>query len=233
MADKNEKQKSAEEKTRGEKQKLANLKRHEKTEKASARLSTGTIEKLTEAPRVKTRYFDVVLPEMLKARGKGNRHQIPRLAKIVVNMGISEARDNIQALDSAREDLAAITGQRPEIRRAKKSISNFKLRQGMPIGVRVTLRGIRMYEFYDRFIMTAVPRIRDFRGLPPKGFDGGGNYNLGLKEHHVFSEVDLEKSPKALGMNITFVTTSKNDKDALDFLTRLGMPFKKDAASKE
>lgn len=232
MADKNEKQKSAEEKARGEKQKLANKKRQEKSEKASARLAIGTIEKLTEAPRIKTRYFDIVRPEILKERGKGNKHQVPQLTKIVVNMGISEARDNIQALDSAREDLAAITGQRPEIRRAKKSISNFKLRQGMPIGVRVTLRGIRMYEFYDRFIMTAVPRIRDFRGLSPKGFDGGGNYNLGLKEHHIFSEVNLEKSPKALGMNVTFVTTAKNDKDALDLLARLGMPFKKDAASK-
>ncbi|MFH1723421.1 MAG: 50S ribosomal protein L5 [Elusimicrobiota bacterium] len=186
---------------------------------------------MTEAPRLKRRYFEQVGPEIMKDAGLGNLFEVPRLMKIVVNMGVSEAKENIQALDSARDDLGQIVGQLPQVRRAKKSISNFKLREGMPIGLRVTLRGDRMYEFLDRLVSTAVPRIRDFRGLEPKGFDGMGNYNLGLREHHIFSEIDLEKSPKARGMNITFVTTAVTDKDALEFLGRMGMPFKKRAAS--
>ncbi|MFH2203635.1 MAG: 50S ribosomal protein L5 [Elusimicrobiota bacterium] len=183
-------------------------------------------------PRLRTFYFKQVVPAVLQETDNKNKLAVPRLTKIVVNMGVSEAKDNVQALDIAREDLAAITGQRPEVRRATKSISNFKLREGMPIGVRVTLRGDRMYEFLDRLVTTAVPRIRDFRGLPPKGFDGRGNYNLGLREHHIFSEVDLERSPKALGMNITFVTTAGTDEDGLDLLGRMGLPFKGDGQKK-
>lgn len=188
---------------------------------------TGTYEKSAEMPRLKTFYVEQVVPGFMKDKGKTNPHAVPRLEKIVVNMGVSEAKENIQALDSAREELALITGQLPQVRRSKKSISNFKLREGMPIGVRVTLRGDRMWEFMDRLVSTAVPRIRDFRGLEPRGFDGRGNFNLGLKEHHIFAELNLEKSTKALGMNITFVTSAGNDQDGFELLDRLGMPFKK------
>jgi len=228
MADKKDKEKPAVEKDRGEKHKKANMAKGGKS--SVSRLQTGTIEKLKEFPRLKTFYLKEIVPAIIKEGRKSNVSEVPRLKKIVVNMGVSEAKDNIQALDNAREDLSAITGQRAETRRAKKSISNFKLREGMPIGVRVTLRGDRMYEFFDRLVMTAVPRLRDFRGLPVKGFDGNGNYNLGLHEHHIFAEVDLERSPKALGMNITFVTTASNDDDGRDLLGRFGMPFKKPAA---
>ncbi|MBI3298022.1 MAG: 50S ribosomal protein L5 [Elusimicrobia bacterium] len=188
---------------------------------------TGTYEKTPTAPRFKTLYIEVIVPAFRKDLGKDNIHSVPRFEKIVVNMGVSEAKENIQALDQARDELAMITGQLPQVRRAKKSISNFKLREGMPIGLRVTLRGDRMWEFLDRLISTAVPRIRDFRGLEPKGFDGRGNYNLGVKEHHIFPEVNLEKSPKARGLNITFVTSADNDQDGFELLDRMGMPFKK------
>ncbi len=182
--------------------------------------------------RLLEKYRQEILPALQSRFNYSSPMAVPRLEKIVVNMGVGEARENIKLLDTATEELSMITGQRAVMTRAKKSIANFKIRQKMPIGCMVTLRGNRMYEFYDRFITTAVPRIRDFRGLSPKGFDGTGNYNLGLKEHHIFSEVNLEKSPKALGMNVTFVTTANDDKDGLDLLERLGMPFKKDAAKK-
>jgi len=188
---------------------------------------TGVIEKISEPPRLKTFYKDQVIPEMKKDLKRENVFEVPKLEKVVVSMGVNEAKENIQALDSAREELGRICGQMPQIRRAKNSISNFKLREGMPIGLRVTLRGDRMYEFVDRFISTAVPRIRDFRGIEIKGFDGNGNFNLGLKEHHIFPEIDLEKSPKARGMNITFVTTANDDEDGKALLDRLGVPFKK------
>ena len=142
-------------------------------------------------------------------------------------MGINEAKENIQALDKAKDDLALIVGQLPQTRRAKISISNFKLREGMPIGLKVTLRGVRRYDFFDKFVSISVPRIRDFQGINPKGFDGNGNLNMGLKEHHIFPEIDLEKSPKAQGMNITFVTTAKDNKTAQALLAYLGMPFEK------
>jgi large subunit ribosomal protein L5 len=154
------------------------------------------------------------------------------MVKVVINIGVSEAKENIQALDLAKEDLMLISGQAPQVRRAKKSISNFKLREGMPIGVRVTLRGTRMYEFFDRFVSLSVPRIRDFQGFDPRFFDGRGNLNIGLKEHHIFPEVNMEKSPKARGMNITFVTTAGDDKKGRDLLEYLGMPFKKPEAKK-
>lgn len=198
-----------------------------KPEEKRAAMATGLVEKSPLVPRLKTHYFERVVPEVMAARNLSNPLQVPRFQKIVVNIGVSEARDNIQALDSAREDLALITGQLPETRRAKKSISNFKLREGMPIGLRVTLRGDRMYEFFDRLMSTAVPRIRDFRGLEPRGFDGRGNFNLGLKEHLIFSELAVEKATKAWGMNITFVTSAATDEEGLDLLQRMGVPFKK------
>ena len=155
----------------------------------------------------------------------------PKLTKIVINVGVSEAKDNIQAIDQAKEDISLITGQAPQIRKAKKSISNFKLREGLPIGVRVTLRGIKMYEFLDRFISLACPRIRDFQGFSDGLFDGRGNLNLGLKEQHIFPEIDMERSPKARGMNITFVTTAKTDEEGKALLEMLGFPFKKNKAN--
>lgn len=181
------------------------------------------------APRLKKLYAERVVPALMESQGFKNPFQAPRLSKIVVNIGVSEARDNIQMLDAAREELALITGQWPQVRRAKKSISNFKLRQGMPIGVRVTLRGDRMYEFLDRLISTSIPRIRDFRGLEPRGFDGQGNYNLGLREQMIFPEVNVEKSPKQRGMNITIVTTAGQDELGLELLKTMGLPFKQAA----
>lgn len=178
-------------------------------------------------PRLKKVYREQVVPSLLESLKLENPMQAPRLVKIVINVGVSDAKDNIQNLDVARDELALISGQVPQVRRAKKSISNFKLRQGMPIGLRVTLRNDRMYEFYDRLVSVAIPRIRDFRGLEPNGFDGHGNYNLGLREQHIFSEISMEKSPRARGMNITFVTSAGNDDAGLELLMKLGMPFKK------
>lgn len=176
--------------------------------------------------RIKELYFTKVLPQLMKELNLKSPMQAPKLTKIVINIGVTEAKENIQALDIAKEDLTLITGQCPQVRRAKKSISNFKLREGMPIGVRVTLRGTRMYEFMDRFITLAVPRIRDFQGFDPK-FDGRGNLNLGLKEHHIFPEINMERSPKAHGMNITFVTTAGDNEKGKMLLEELGLPFKK------
>ena len=177
-------------------------------------------------PRLKKKYKEEIVPALMERHGLKNPFQVPSLSKMVVNIGVSDARDNIQNLDQAREELAMITGQWPQVRRASKSISNFKLREGMPIGVRVTLRGDRMYEFLDRLISTAIPRIRDFRGLEPRGFDGHGNYNLGLREQLIFPEVNVEKAVKQRGMNITIVTTSAQDELGMDLLRFFGMPFK-------
>jgi large subunit ribosomal protein L5 len=179
-----------------------------------------------ETPRLKKSYKETIVPALMEKYELKNPFQVPSLEKIVVNIGVSDARDNIQNLDVAREELAMITGQWPQVRKASKSISNFKLREGMPIGVRVTLRGDRMWEFMDRLISTAIPRIRDFRGLEPRGFDGHGNYNLGLKEQLIFPEVNVEKSPKQRGMNITVVTSAANDEIGMDLLRHMGMPFK-------
>jgi len=177
-------------------------------------------------PRLLSQYREAVIPALMEKHGLKNPHQVPRLEKIVLNIGVSEARDNVQMLDNAREELAMITGQLPQVRRAMKSISNFKLREGMPIGVRVTLRGHRMWEFLDRLITVAIPRIRDFRGLEPKGFDGSGNFNLGLKEQLIFPEINAERVTKQRGMNISFVMSQGSDQLSLDFLKELGMPFK-------
>jgi large subunit ribosomal protein L5 len=178
-------------------------------------------------PRLKECYTKKIVPEMMKKFGYKNIHQVPRLAKVVVNVGLSEAKDNIKVIDIATAELAVIVGQKPKLCRAKKSISNFKLRQGMPIGLKVTIRSDRMFEFLDRLINVAIPRIRDFRGVEPHAFDGSGNFNLGLSEQYIFPEVSMEKSDKARGMNITIVTTAVNDEQARELLTLMGMPFKK------
>ena len=182
-------------------------------------------------PRLKALYAEAVVPALMERHGLKNPHQVPRLKKVVVNIGVSEARDNAQMIDHAKEELALITGQAPQVRRATKSISNFKLREGMPIGVRVTLRGDRMWEFVDRLITVAIPRIRDFRGIEPKGFDGSGNFNLGLKEQLIFPEIDSERVAKQRGMNISFVIDGGKDAASLDLLKELGMPFKQAATA--
>ncbi len=177
--------------------------------------------------RLKEAYRKVIIPELMKKLNLKNIHQVPKLEKIVINMGVSDARENPKAMDIAEAELAALTGQKPLLRRAKKSISAFKLREGMAIGLKVTLRGNRMYEFFDRLVSISIPKIRDFRGLEPSKFDGSGNYNLGLTEQYIFPEIVLDKSDKARGMNITIVTTAKNDEHAKEFLSMMGMPFRK------
>jgi len=178
-------------------------------------------------PRLKTAYKKQILPALLKDLGLKSPMAAPKLEKVVINIGVTEAKENIQSLELAKSDLMSIAGQAPQIRRAKKSISNFKLREGMPIGVRVTLRGAKMYEFVDRFVSIVCPRIRDFQGFDPKCFDGRGNLNLGLKEHHIFPEINMEKSPKARGMNISFVTTAGSNEKGRKLLELMGVPFKK------
>jgi large subunit ribosomal protein L5 len=176
-------------------------------------------------PRLRTRYQEEVSPRLQKEFGVPNRMSVPRLEKIVVNMGVGEAIQNIKILEDAVEELAMIAGQRPSIRRAKKSIASFKLREGMPIGCSVTLRGDRMWDFLDRLVTVALPRVRDFRGLSAKSFDGRGSYTLGIRDHLIFQEIDFNKVDKPKGMNVTFVTTAENDEQALHLLRELGMPF--------
>ncbi|GHT53954.1 50S ribosomal protein L5 [Endomicrobiia bacterium] len=177
--------------------------------------------------RLKDFYQKSVISELKRQFNFKNVHQIPKLTKIVINIGLSEAKENIKVLDVAIAELATITGQKPLVCRAKRSVSNFKIRQGMPIGIKVTLRSAMMYEFLDRFINVAVPRIRDFRGIDPSGFDGQGNFNLGITEQYIFPEINIEKSDKARGMNITIVTTAKENEHAKALIGALGMPFKK------
>jgi large subunit ribosomal protein L5 len=177
--------------------------------------------------RLKEFYYKEVLPKLQKEFNYKNIMEVPRLKKIVMNIGVGEAITNPKFLDAAVEDLRIISGQQPIVTRAKKSISNFKLRAGMPIGCAVTLRRERMYEFFDRLINIAIPRIRDFRGLPPKGFDGRGNYTLGLREQLIFPEIDYDKIDKVRGLSVTFVTTSDDDEGALALLREMGMPFRK------
>ncbi len=179
------------------------------------------------APRLKERYRSEVVPALMERFGYGNVHQAPRLEKIVVNMGVGGATQDAKLLDAAVADLAIITGQKPAITRAKKSIASFKLRQGMPIGCKVTLRGDRMWEFYDRLLSTALPRIRDFRGVSAKSFDGRGNYSLGVTEQLIFPEVDYDKVDKIRGMDVTLVTSAKTDEECRVLLEQFGFPFKK------
>ena len=178
------------------------------------------------APRLKERYQKEVAPALAKEFNIQNPMAIPRLEKIVINMGMGEAVSNAKLLDTATDELAAISGQKPVVTKAKKSIAAFKLRQGMSIGVMVTLRGDRMYEFLDRFVSIALPRVRDFRGVSPKAFDGRGNYTLGIRDQLIFPEIDFNKVDKARGMNISIVTTARNDEQARALLRGLGMPFR-------
>ncbi len=183
----------------------------------------------TVPPRMRERFRTVVVPAMMKERGYGNPFQVPRISKVVINMGVGEGKENPKVLDFATADLQAISGQRPVITRAKKSIANFKLRENVPIGCKVTLRGPRMYEFLDRLVNVALPRVRDFKGVPPKGFDGRGNYNMGLKEQIIFPEIVYDKVDKVRGMDITMVTTAETDEEAKALLTHLGVPFRAEA----
>jgi large subunit ribosomal protein L5 len=178
-------------------------------------------------PRLKELYLTNVVAMLMKKFKYKNIHQVPKIEKVVVNMSVNEAKENIKALDIATEELAMITGQKPKICRAKKAISNFKIKKGMPIGLKVTLRGDRMYEFLDRLIYIALPKIRDFHGIPKDGFDGRGNYNLGINEQYIFPEVNIEKSDRTRGMNITIVTSAKTDEEARELMALLGFPFRK------
>src|SRR5213076_3409180 len=187
-------------------------------------MTTATGEKIV--PRLKTRYRDEVAAELRKQFGYGNPMQIPGLAKIVVNMGVGDAARDAKLIDGAIRDLATITGQKPQVRRATKSIAQFKLREGMPIGAKVTLRNDRMWEFLDRLLTIALPRIRDFRGLSAKQFDGNGNYTFGLNEQSMFHEIDIDRIDRPRGMDITVVTTATTDDEGRALLKLLGFPFK-------
>jgi large subunit ribosomal protein L5 len=180
----------------------------------------------TAVPRIKDSYVKEIVPRLMKEREYPNVMAVPRLVKVVVNMGVGEATQNVKLLDSAVDELGQITGQKPTIRRAKKSVASFRLREGMPIAASVTLRGHRMYEFVDRLFNVALPRVRDFRGVPTNSFDGRGNYTLGLKDQIIFPEVDYSKVENLRGMNVTFVTTARTDEEAKDLLASLGMPFR-------
>ncbi len=177
--------------------------------------------------RVKKLYKEKVVPELRKKFNYKNVHQVPSLEKIVLNIGLGEATQNIKIIDSPIELLKAITGQKPVVARAKKSISNFKLKKGDPIGVLVTLRKNKMYEFFDRLVNVALPRVRDFRGVPGKGFDGRGNFTLGIKEQLIFPELHYDMVEKVIGMNITFVTNAKTNEEGKGLLSFMGMPFRR------
>jgi large subunit ribosomal protein L5 len=183
--------------------------------------STGEI-----PPRLRVRYQTAIVPALMQERGYRNPHQAPRLEKIVINMGLGEAKENAKALDFATADMVAITGQRAVVTKAKKSIAAFKVRTGMPVGAKTTLRGARMYEFLDRLVSVALPRVRDFRGVSPKSFDGRGNYALGLKEQIIFPEIVYDKIDKVRGMDIIICTTAATDEEAKALLTHLGVPFR-------
>jgi len=175
--------------------------------------------------RLKEKYHQEIIPLMQKRFQYKNIMQVPRLEKIVINMGLGEAIQNVKVIEAAQKDLAAITGQKPVVTKARKAIANFKLRQGVPIGCKVTLRKERMYEFFDRLVNLALPRIRDFKGVSPKAFDGRGNYALGIREQIIFPEIDYDKIDKIRGMNIVITTTAKTDEEARALLEYMGMPF--------
>lgn len=176
--------------------------------------------------RLKEHYKKEVIPALIKEFKYKSRMEVPKLEKIVVNMGLGEAIQNIKILDNAVSELSLIVGQKPVVTKAKKSIATYKLRKGMSIGCMVTLRGSRMYEFFDRFVNVAIPRIRDFRGIPPKSFDGRGNFAVGIKEQFIFPEVEYDKIDKVRGMNIAIVTSAKTDDEGRQFLRLMGMPFR-------
>ncbi len=178
--------------------------------------------------RLEEKYRNEVVPALMKSLNLDNIMQVPRITKIVVNIGLGEALDNPKALDYAVQDLMTITGQKPVITKARKSIAAFKLREGRPIGVKVTLRGDRMWAFLDRLMNVALPRVRDFRGVSPNAFDGRGNYTLGIREQLIFPEIDYDQIDKVRGMEVTIVTTARNDEEGRQLLTLLGMPFRKE-----
>jgi len=180
-----------------------------------------------KTPRLLARYREEIVPEMVKQFGYKNKLQVPRLEKVVVNVGLGEATQDVKLLDAAQQEIAMITGQKPIVTRAKKAIANFKIRRGSAIGCKVTLRRAMMYEFLDRLISIAIPRIRDFRGLPTTSFDKQGNYSFGLTEVLIFPEIDMDKVMKTHGMDITIVTSARNQKEALELLKLVGVPFKK------
>jgi large subunit ribosomal protein L5 len=177
--------------------------------------------------QLQTYYEEQVIPKLKEKFQYSNAHQIPKIEKIVLNMGLGQAIQNIKIIDSAVEEMMSLAGQRPVVTRAKKSIAAFKLRTGMPIGVMVTLRRQRMFDFLNKLVNIALPRVRDFRGVSPKAFDGSGNYSLGVKEHIIFPEIDYDKIENIKGMNISIVTTAKSDEEGRELLTLLGMPFRK------
>jgi large subunit ribosomal protein L5 len=193
--------------------------RREKEEKAESSVEAAP-------PRLKDRYRQEIAPAMMRRFGYRQLMEVPRLSKVVVSMGVGAATQDPKILENAMRDLAAITGQQPAISRAKRSIAQFRVREKNPIGCKVTLRGDRMYEFVDRLISVALPRIRDFRGLPPEAVDGRGNYNLGLREQSVFPEIDIDKVTRVQGMNVTIVTTARTDEEALALLREFGLPLR-------
>jgi large subunit ribosomal protein L5 len=176
-------------------------------------------------PRLKERYVDEIRPALMDELGLGSIMQVPRITKITLNMGVGEAKTDAKALDAALEELTTIAGQRAQVRRARKSIASFKLREGMAVGARVTLRGVMMYEFLDRLVSIALPRIRDFRGLNPDSFDGRGNYSIGIREQIIFPEIDYDSVPAIRGLDIAITTTAENDEHARALLRALGLPF--------
>jgi len=195
--------------------------------KAQDKAAAAAAAEPARPPRLRAFYHESVVPALMQRFGYRNRLQVPRLEKIVVNMGIGEAIGNPKVLEAAVLDLRKITGQQPQVTRARKSISNFKLREGVPIGCRVTLRGARMYEFLDRLVNVALPRIRDFRGVPTRSFDGRGNYTLGLKEQISFPEIEYGEIAQLHGMDITFVTTARTDEESKELLGQMNMPFRR------
>ena len=177
--------------------------------------------------RLKDLYYNEIVDALIKKFGYTNKMQVPKLDKIVLNMGIGEAKENVKILENAAKDMEAITGQKPVLTKAKNSVANFKIREGMPIGCKVTLRGEKMYEFLDRLVNLALPRVRDFRGVNPNSFDGRGNYALGIKEQYIFPEIEYDKIDKVRGMDIIFVTTAETDEEARELLRLFNMPFAK------
>ena len=188
-------------------------------------MSTTAPTKETYVPRLKERYEREIRPQLQEELGLSSTMQVPRVTKVTLNMGVGEAKTDAKALDAAIEELSTITGQRAQVRRARKSIANFKLREGMAVGARVTLRGARMYEFLDRLVSIALPRIRDFRGLDPDSFDGRGNYSLGIKEQIIFPEIDYDSVPAIRGLDIAITTTAQDDEQGRALLRALGLPF--------
>jgi large subunit ribosomal protein L5 len=178
--------------------------------------------------RLKQRYLEEIRPQLMERFGYSTPMQAPRISKVTVNMGVGDAKQDSKVLDAANEQLATITGQRPSVRRARKSIAQFKVREGMPVGVAVTLRGERSYEFLDRLMSVAIPRIRDFRGLNPRSFDGRGNYSLGVREQIIFPEVDYDEIDQVRGLDITITTTASSDEESFALLEALGMPFSRE-----